>query len=77
MKVGAVLVPPAGLNFINILHTPFSYQSKFCSLFLITFGFEIYFLVPKFWQKGTHKVLMKLDPSIYYLSKLAPKERGD
>jgi len=49
----------SGVNFINILRAPFSYESILGSLSLVTVKFEI------FWRKNIgakadHKMLMKL-----------------
>jgi len=48
-----------GVNFINILRTRFSYESKFQSFSLITFRFVI-FGVKILYKKRAHKMLMKL-----------------
>ncbi len=48
-----------GVNFIKILRTCFSYESKFQSFSLITFGFVI-FGAKILYKKGVRKKLMKL-----------------
>ncbi len=51
-----------GVNFINILHARFSYESKLSSFCLITFGFVI-FCTKILYKKRTRKMLMKLTAS--------------
>ncbi len=56
-------VEPSGVNFINILREPFSYESKLNSLSLIILGFAI-FLRQNICKKVTCKKLMKLTPEV-------------
>ncbi len=56
-----------GVDFINILHARFSYESKLSSFSLVTFNFAI-FGAKILYEKYAFKMLMKLTPGTCVLS---------
>jgi len=54
----------SGVNFINILHKRFLYKSVLLSFSLVMF-LLCNFLAKGYWQKSTHKMLMKLNPEVF------------
>jgi hypothetical protein len=49
------------VNFINIIQAAFSYQSSLCTVYVLQFGFVI-FWQKDFGAKAAHKMLVKLTP---------------